>query len=391
MHTDDTRYKALIRRWFNGDESDDDARELHALLQDADRQPELMAALGEEFGSLSATEFPEEKAKALAEKITGSPAMETKGKVRFLHGWRLAAASVALVLGVAAYFWTARENDKGTPASEAVTVIQPGRQGALLTLADGSQVSLDSVQNGTLALQGGVAARVVNGVLVYEGEGNEIVYNTISTPKGRQYHITLPDGSGIWLNAASSIRYPTSFAGAAREVAITGEVYFDVAPHKAKPFTVLAGGKARVQVLGTQFNINAYENEPYLAATLLEGKIRTIPGRDAAAAGVMLRPGQQAQISGTSSSDVKVADNADIEKVMAWKNGLFNFNGASLAEVMQQLERWYDIEVVYENGIPEKKMMGKMTRDIPLEGLLVGLKQLGVNCRLEGRKLIVTP
>ncbi|WP_298711440.1 FecR family protein [uncultured Chitinophaga sp.] len=391
MHTDDTRYKALIRRWFNGGESDDEARELHALLQDSGRYPELMSALEAEYGSLDVADFPEARAKALAGQITGSPVVERKGRVRFLRGWRLAAASVALVVGVAAYFWSVREQDQGAPAGGAEAAIQPGRQGALLTLADGSQVSLDTVQNGTIALQGGVAARVVNGVLTYEGDGTEIVYNTISTPKGRQYHITLPDGSGIWLNAASSIRYPVSFAKGAREVAITGEVYFEIVAGKARPFTVLAGDKARVQVLGTRFNINAYENEKYLAATLLEGKVRTIPGRDAAKAGVILRPGQQAQIAGTMPSGISVTDNADIEKVMAWKNGLFNFNGATLAEVMQQLERWYDIEVVYENGVPDKKLTGKMTRDIPLEGLLLGLQELGVNCRLEGRRLTVLP
>lgn len=400
MNTDDKQYKKLIRRWFNGEESEEDAYTLHTLLKDNNRLPELIAALEEEYNNLSATGYPEEQARGLAEKIAGiklpDHESEVKGKLRFLGRWRVAAASVLLVLSVTVYFLATHKRNTGTPATAGNgTEIKPGMQGAVLTLADGSQILLDTIQNSAIAMQGGVSARVTNGVLVYEGTGNEIVYNTISTPKGRQYHLTLPDGSGIWLNAASSIRFPTSFSGPERQTEITGEVYFEIAASSGKPFSVNVSNKALVQVLGTHFNINSYENEENIAATLLEGSILASPGRNKSAADVVLRAGQQALIArmpaGNGQTGIKVVNDADIEKVMAWKNGLFNFNGASLAEVMKELERWYDIEVVYEQGIPEKRMTGKMTKDISLDGLLVGLKELGINCRLEGRKLIVLP
>ncbi|WP_295116943.1 FecR family protein [uncultured Chitinophaga sp.] len=393
MQTENQQYKNLVKQWFNGTESDDEAHALHTCLQDSARLPELISALEQEYNSLSAGDYPEQQALELAEKIIG-PAEKEKGKRRSLNTWWAAAASLLLVAGAAVYFLASHNRPAGTISDGKVAAIQPGRQGAVLTLADGSQVSLDSVQNATISLQGGVTAKVINGVLVYEGAGDKVVYNTISTAKGRQYRVTLPDGSGIWLNAASSIRYPTSFSGAARQVEITGEAYFEIAENADKPFMVEVNKKAIVQVLGTNFNINAYDNEPQIAATLLEGSILAAPVQNKAAV-VKLRPGQQAlMVSGRAAGEppvVKMLNVADMEKVVAWKNGLFNFNGASLAEVMKQLERWYDIEVIYEKSIPEKRLMGKMTKDISLEGLLIGLKELGVNCRLEGRKLIILP
>ncbi len=169
------------------------------------------------------------------------------------------------------------------------------------------------------------------------------------------------------------------------------EAYFEVAANKAQPFIVEVDDRAVVQVLGTHFNIQAYANEAQIATTLLEGSVLTAPGMQITPAAMHLRPGQQALLSRKGDGGMKLVKNADIDKVMAWKNGLFNFNGATLEEVMKQLERWYDIEVMYENGIPERKLTGKMTKDIPLEGLLLGLKELGIHCRLEGRKLIVLP
>lgn len=302
--------------------------------------------------------------------------------INFRRYW--IAAAIVLGLGVGVYRWLSHP-----PASKPATLalnkaIQPGKNGAILTLADGTHISLDSLQNGVVALQGGATARVVNGSLVYEGSGTAVMYNTMTTPKGRQFNLTLPDGSKVWLNAASSIRYPLAFNGNERKVEITGEAYFEVAQNATKPFRINADNRQEIQVLGTHFNVNAYGNEKTLNTTLLEGSVSVTSGLSS----VKLKPGQQAA---GQASGIKVINDVDLEKVMSWKNGLFNFENVRLEDVMRQLERWYDIEVVYEKNIPDVELVGKMTRGVTLNELVDVLKELGVHCRLEGRKLIVQP
>jgi ferric-dicitrate binding protein FerR (iron transport regulator) len=198
--------------------------------------------------------------------------------------------------------------------------------------------------------------------------------------------LTLPDGTNVWLNAASALKYPTSFTGNERRVEVTGEAYFEVVKNAAKPFIVQVKDKADIEVLGTSFNINAYENEHAIRTTLLNGSVRVgVPSTDYKKA-VVLVPGQQAQIVG---KQISVAANPPADKILAWKNGLFNFDGADLEEVMRQLERWYDIEVIYENGIPHTRFIGEMSRQIALTDLLDILKRTEVDFRVEGRKLIV--
>ncbi len=202
----------------------------------------------------------------------------------------------------------------------------------------------------------------------------------MSTPRGRQFQVTLPDGTAVWLNAASSIRYPTAFTGAERKVEITGEVYFEV-KKDIRPFIVSADNRAEVTVLGTSFNVNSYSNEAGVKATLLEGTVQVSKDEQS----VIIKPGEQADVQKTISVTKGVA----LEKVMAWKAGLFNFENVSLDEAMRQLERWYDIEVVYEKGIPNIELDGEMSKDITLNGLMNVLKELGVRYRLEGRRLII--
>lgn len=331
-------------------------------------------------------------------------------KVRRISRWAWVAASVLLLAPVAVYLVVSYDR----PATHAVQLadIEAGKSGAVLTLADGSQVSLDTFKNATVALQNGVTAKVVNGLLVYEGKGDVVAYNTMSTPKGRQFHLMLPDGTLVWLNAASSIRYPTIFKGGDRRVEITGEAYFEVARNPKIPFRLNVNDRAAIEVLGTHFNVNAYENEEQIKTTLIEGSVKVAVASPDVPAGsfnrpVILNAGQQAQVSSgkktqagqsglsaeanTANSRINVINNADIDKVMAWKNGIFNFKDNTLEEVMRQIERWYDIEVVYENGVPDVELAGEITKDVSLNGLLKNFEKLGVHYRLEGRKLIVLP
>jgi len=308
-----------------------------------------------------------------------------------------AACMLLLLLSSGAYLWYKRPMEARLAKDVKISAkkILPGTNGAILTLADGSTISLDSLGSGKIASQNGADVVIRQGKLAYaltDKAGSEIAYNTLSTPKGRQFHIQLPDGTDVWLNAASSIRYPTTFNGKERIVQLTGEAYFEVAGNPAMPFKVNVSDQARIEVLGTHFNVNAYTNEPAIKTTLLEGSIqfhKSMDGRPGKQM-VTLRPGQQSQLD-FASHLLSVENDVETDKVIAWKNGLFNFNDAGLQETMKQLERWYDIEVVYEKGIPPISFFGKMTKNIPLNDLLLILERSKVHFQIEGRRLIVQP
>lgn len=336
---------------------------------------------------------------ALAEESAPVIPLEKAGtqkKSRWL--WAAAAASIMAVLAAGAYFLLSNEHTAPQVAkAPANTDVAPGRNGAILTLADGTQVVLDQLGNGVVASQNGAEAVLKNKQLAYNVTGKasaEVEYNSISTPKGRQFQVTLPDGTQVWLNSASSIRYPTVFTGKARAVEITGEAYFEVAKDPGMPFRVNVNNKAEIEVLGTHFNVNAYDNETNINTTLLEGRVRVQAGRETPATAQparILKPGQQALIAAAAPA-ITVVNNADIEKVMAWKNGLFNFEDVSLEDAMKQLERWYDIEVVYEKGIPDIYFVGKISKDVTLAGMLKLLRASQVHFRIEqNRRLIVSP
>lgn len=310
----------------------------------------------------------------------------------FRRKWLRYAAAIVILLGVGLYFFATSKSgiaEKPPIAKSTGTDIEPGKQGAILTLVDGSRMVLDSLGNGVVATQNGTKVLLQNGQLVYEA-GNAVEatigYNTMSTPKGRQFQLTLPDGSKVWLNAASSIKYPTVFTGDERKVEVTGEAYFEVVKNSASPFKVKINDETEIEVLGTHFNVNSYKNEESINTTLLEGSvlIKSSSGR------LVLQPGQQARVAG--SEKIKLLADVDVEKVMAWKNGVFNFQDATLEEVMRQLERWYDIEIVYEKNIPKLEFYGKMGKDLSLATVLNGLEKNNVHFRIEeGRKLVVLP
>lgn len=327
--------------------------------------------------------------------------------IKSYAGWLKYAAIILLVIGAGFYYFLTNNSNPENRMVAGQTDIQPGREGAVLTLADGSQVVLDSLSEGRIAAQNGASIEVQEGQLVYLPAQHKVgqdAYNTVTTNNGRQYGLTLPDGSKVWLNAASTIRYPTVFNGKERQVEVTGEAYFEIAKNANQPFFVKINNRSMVEVLGTSFNINAYENEPRMLTTLVEGRVRVRNGTKSGEAistsnnSVILQPGQQAQLTNglatptNKSTQVEVINNLDIDKVIAWKNGIFDFRGALLEEVMRQLERWYDIEVVYARDIPNIQFGGKIRRDASLGDVLDGLKGTGVNFKIEtGRKVIVMP
>jgi transmembrane sensor len=347
-------------------------------------------------------DYLEKMAKQLMEvdKVGNTIARAPVRHIGFQRRWIWAAASIIIMLAVGTYGWLQfrkmSSNKLLVNAYRSVAVspdVAPGKQGAILKLGDGTKVLLDSLGNGVVAIQNGVQVVLKNGQLAYDPTGKasgKIVYNTMYTPRGRQFRLTLPDGSQVWLNAASSITYPTIFAGTERQVSINGEAYFEVARNVKMPFKIRINNQTTVEVLGTHFNIKAYPDEANIQTTLLEGSVKMRKDKKTA----MLLPGQQACVSNSPSGDagIKVEKDADIEKIMAWKNGLFNFQGANLEEVMRQLSRWYEIEVVYEKEIPDLVFVGEMSKDISLSGVLKGLQGAGVHFRIEeGRRLVVFP
>ena len=321
--------------------------------------------------------------------LAGREATETvsTGRLRFIRSaWLRYAAAVLLLAGLIGVLYISITKD-GNEIARVDNLpggpdIQPGKSGAVLVLSDGTQLVLDSLRNGVIASQQGSTAILQNGNLAYDADSaaaGGIPYNTLSTPKGRQFQVTLPDGTKAWLNAASYIRFPTVFAGNERKVEVKGEVYLEVVKDAARPFKVNVPGRAEIEVLGTHFNVSAYDNDRAVNTTLLEGSVKVN--------GVKIRPGQQALVTAQGTE----VGQAEVSRAVAWKNGLFNFEGASLEEVMKQLERWYDIDVVYAGSIPDIAFGGEMTKNISLQGLLIVLEKSDVNFRLEGRKLIVLP
>ncbi|HEY8916861.1 MAG TPA: FecR domain-containing protein, partial [Chitinophaga sp.] len=254
-----------------------------------------------------------------------------------------------------------------------------------LTLADGSSITLDDAANGTLASQGNTRVIKLNGKLSYNAADNSqpLGYNTIATPRGGQYQVELPDGSLVWLNAASSLRFPTAFTGKDRRVEIVGEAYFEIAKNAAMPFFVKVKN-AEVQVLGTHFNIMAYDEEEIVRTTLLQGSVRFVSG----SSNQLLAPGQQSQME--RNGQVKIENSVDLSEVMAWKNGIFHFKSEDITTVMRQLSRWYDIDIVYQENEVNDRFNADIPRDTKLTDVLRVLELTGsVKFKTEGRKVIV--
>lgn len=305
---------------------------------------------------------------------------------------RIAAAACFIGLLTLASILLFRSNPKKeiaeTKSSNNVykNDVLPGGDKAILKLADGSTIVLDEALNGALAKQGNTKVIKLNGKLNYNAStgANEVLYNTISTPRGGKYQIELPDGSQVWLNAASSLHFPTAFVGKERRVEITGEAYFEVAKNKAMPFIVSVNG-AQVLVLGTHFNVMAYSDEASVKTTLLEGAVKFVKGNVTN----ILKPGQQSQL--LKSGQVKVVVEVDVDEVVAWKNGMFNFQGEDIGTVVRQLARWYNVDVVYDRTIDDL-FYAKIPRSTKLSEVLRLLELTGkVHFEINGRKVTVKP
>jgi len=308
---------------------------------------------------------------------------------------RVAAAVVILLIVVpATYFYLgSRKNTKSTTQTESVAVIRdilPGTHKPVLTLATGQQIVLDSTVNKTLSTQPNTnIVKASSDQLAYEPAAarsleSATTYNTLTNPRGSTVvHLSLSDGTTVWLNAGSSITYPISFNAGNRDVEITGEAYFEVTKNPHKPFTVKKkNSDTKVTVLGTHFNVNMYDDEPESKITLLEGSVKV----SSSSRNLLLTPGEQASVSKENMSTTR---DVNIEAVMAWKNGQFLLKSTDLAQLLRQVSRWYDVDIENNNKSLNIKFGGSIARSVSLSTVMEALKINGVKCSLEGKKLVV--
>lgn len=398
QHISELLYKYCSNQNLN----DEEQTELENWLDESQDNRAVLAKL-EDSGKLHSdlkrwlvvNQEVEEAWKKFSDRASqAEPAIPAHRIHRLKATWFRYAAAVILMAGVGAYVWMSSNNsEQAANGNKPLQVdIAPGGQRAVLTLADGSQIVLDSAADGALAQQGNAqVVKLSDGQITYKLNGvpqGQVMMNTMFTPRGGQYQLTLPDGTRVWLNAASSITFPTVFTGKERKVAVTGEAYFEVTAKKRQPFIVDVAGSSQVEVLGTSFNVNSYDNEVRIKTTLIEGKIKFSADKRT----VVLQAGQQAQVSSATGADRKltVVNAVDIDQVLAWKNGLFSFTNASFESVMRQFERWYDIKVQFMGKPPTLEFTGDIQRNLTLSQVIETLTEIGVNFKVEGRTLLVS-
>lgn len=372
---------SLIDKYLNGTIGPDEEQLLHhyynSFQQDTWDEPVLGSPAEMEAAILI----------RLKERL-GQATAKRKKTVHIPQALRFVAAASVLFLVATAVLWYNQHIKNRSLAhhhEQPLNDLLPGQDGAILTLADGSRLLVDSAGNGTLATQGNTTITKDNGQLQYFAEKTAYsgtLYNTITTPKGRQFKLVLADGSKVWLNAASSIRFPTAFNARERKVETSGEVYFEVAHNAAAPFKVSARGM-EVTVLGTHFNINAYEDEATIKTTLLEGAVKLQSGNNSG----FLKPGEQASIE--PSGNMRITNEADLDEVVAWKNGNFQFTGQTIQSIMRQISRWYDVEIVYEGNISKETFSGIVSRNSNVSEVMKILAEGGIKFKIEEGKMIL--
>jgi hypothetical protein len=396
------RLRSLLEQYFNDAISDADREELLSYLNN--NPGEVLSAVDEEMLNLKGTpEFDNTRAqKVLADikadsrfkddAIVPVPVIGKNSIVKLYAGWVKIAAAVLIFVSVGFYF--VRRQKMGAVKNEVANTkarIVPGGNKAILTLATGKSIVLDSAANGALANLGkSQVNKVGDGKLVYDvlpnathAGVNAVLYNTLTIPPGGQYQVVLPDGTQVWLNSSSSLSYPTEFSGNSRTVKLTGEAYFEVAKNKDKPFYVEMNN-VQVKVLGTHFNISAYADDNDLTTTLLEGSVQISKNGSQA----LLKPGQQAVIG--SNANAITVSKAHINEAMAWKNGYFMFNDDNIVDIMKKVSRWYDADIDYKGNFSNQRFGGTFTRSKSITDLLKNLEQISnVHFKITGRRITV--
>ena len=410
----ETRLTYLLKRHFENTITSDENDELMALLALPENEEKVLTVMDRswEEHEFDKPVFTPEKSKSILANIL---AVQTRQIIKPLFNrrrWMYAAAAVILLfvsISIVLLVNNKPVNDINQVVEIPKTIvkekplykndIKPGGNQAVLTLADGTKIVLDNAAEGTLTRQGNTTViKLDDGRLAYNMQTvskiqtTKTLYNTLSTPRGGQYCVTLPDGTIVWLNASTSLRFPTAFTGDNRKVEIKGEAYFEVAKNEAMPFIVTAGN-SEVTVLGTHFNISAYADDKVIKTTLLEGSVKLSvikqAGSENEAATIKLQPGQQAQLD--AANTLKVVE-ADTEEAIAWKNGYFIFNNEDIESIMQKIVRWYDVKVIYDVNDKNIYFTGDISRAENVSEVLRLLELTEtVHFKIEGKTITVLP
>lgn len=391
------RLRYLFQQYLANKISREEYAELwQCIRQDTEERSLLqeLETLWEDAGKEEPVISRKEWEKKMQELIQDDAHSKQEPKRNFGFNWKkykwAIAAAITLLLFTGYYFFKdyLHQDKTGTTGLTQKKDLLPGGNKAVLTLSNGSRIILDSLANGVITQQGKTnIVKSGDGLITYNPANAmpaDVVYNMLSIPRGGKYQLTLPDGTKVWLNSASTLRFPTSFPGNRRVVEMTGEAYFEVAKNVQKPFIVKVNGM-KVKVLGTHFNIMAYDDEPTVETTLLEGAVSVKKGRKK----ILLRPGQQARMD--KQGKITVAKNESVDKIIAWKNNLFWFEENDIHEVMRQVSRWYDADVVIKGNIPQH-FTGSIPRDVNVLKVFKVLHETGnIHFKIKDHKIIITP
>jgi transmembrane sensor len=387
LNNPDTRYQELASKWLAGTITTEEKLEF-ATWYNADQNQEVVIP-----ESLAINEQAHHD--HLLANVRQRAGMVKSIKIRPLVQLSVAAAVTLLLLSTSIYFFIKQKKSSIQELTSVVADIAPGGDKATLTLGDGSVLKLDELANGSVKEDNEIRITKKDGELIYERLNDSqgpLTYNTIKTPRGGQFRVVLPDGSRVWLNAASSLQYPTNFNSDYRLIRLTGEGYFEIAKLIGKgkrpvPFRINVNNKEEVEVLGTHFNIMAYSEEKIIKTTLLEGSVRV--SKTGTQNSSLLKPGQQSEYNGRDGFVVKTG--IDPEESISWKNGLITFKDADIKTIMRQVERWYDVKVEYEEEIPQRLFTGGISRKSQLSSLLKVLELNNIHFKVQGKTIIVAP
>ncbi|TWF39988.1 FecR family protein [Chitinophaga polysaccharea] len=393
------RLQFLFDRYVSREASNAEERELMEMVVAPANKGLLMNILRTYMHDELPLSLPSDTAEETLLAFIREERKGPQGGVVRMRWWMIAAASIIVLLATFLLSQSRRHTAVVTRHELAAADVPAGHSGAVLTLGNGQVIQLDAAGNGALAAQGKVTISKSADVVSYKLSGHEsgpVVYNTLSTPRGRHMSMVLADGTQVWLNAASSIRFPSAFTNGTRHVEVTGEVYFEVAKvfspdgkHRL-PFTVAAGNTS-IEVLGTHFNVNAYTDEPTVSTTLLEGAVKVRKERQE----VGLLPGQQSVLG--QDGHLTVNTHVNTAEIMAWKEGYFHFESTTLAAALRQFSRWYDVDIVFEGKLPEDKIFAIIKRSNSLSTVLKALQTTNTHFKIDkelttgaGKKLIIS-
>jgi len=387
---DPDQVKKLAKRYLDGIATEEEKKLLHDWYDTVNAGDTEMVMVST---PRTTAEFGNEMLAELTEMIAADKEQSKQSlRIHRFKWWRMAAAVFILMIATVGVYRILNRRPKDGVAEQPLInvkeVIAPQKSRAMITLSNGKILYLDSIGNGPLAIQGNTnLVKLSDGQLAYIGESGtpEMQYNVLTVPRGSKVMgLTLTDGTRVWLNAESSLRYPVAFAGKDRTVQITGEAYFEVMKDAHRKFYVKGEG-VTTEVLGTHFNVNTYRDEEAMKVTLLEGSIKVTASNSKEPA--IIKPGQQAQV--TSSPVIHIMKDADLEAVMAWKNEQFMMKGTDLGTLTRQMARWYDIEIIFGGAMPDKKFGGSVSRNVNLKTILEALNENGIKNKIEGRTVTI--